>query len=57
MSRGSQQLSLRLAPRTPVKLTAEEERELVQALAELLLAVARSGNDQEREDAHDHQDR
>jgi hypothetical protein len=45
MTKGNHQLSLRLTTQAPATLTAEEERELLHALAELLLAAARAPED------------
>jgi hypothetical protein len=58
MRKDRQQLSLRIADESPERLTPEAERELVQALADLLLAAARTAeSDPRRKDAHEHEDR
>lgn len=58
MQENRQQLWLRLAVQNPARLPPEAERELVQALADLLLAVARTTeNGQQGGDPHEQQDR
>lgn len=58
MQKDRQQLWLRLAAQSPARLTPEAERELVQALADLLLAVARTtALGQQGGDCHEHEDR
>ena len=58
MRKDRQQLWLRLASQSPARLTPEAERELVQALADLLLAVATTTErDQQGGGLDEHQDR
>jgi hypothetical protein len=58
MRKDRQQLWLRIAAQSPARLTPEAERELVQALADLLLAVATTTErDQQGGNLDEHQDR
>jgi hypothetical protein len=58
MTKHHHQLSLRLIPECPAALTTAQEKELLQALADLLLVVASAErSEQEGEVANDDQDR
>ncbi len=48
-----QQMSLKLVDESPAQLTTEAERDLIEALAELILACARATNDAAQGDPHD----